>query len=293
VGSKVIKRGKSKHNSSPKSKKTTKSKKSVKLKQTNESKTISKGTLKDVHKKFQNEIPKGIRVLIYYSIILSLFYLSLLFQSDISVFFGFLISGMFAKTLNFIFFLLILVIVYGLIKRIKWTYYLTLSIYFLSLLSSFISILSWNEIQNSILSSLTIIIIPTIILSILINGLTFWYVLTKKEYFFSNKKIEIETKEDKIFTYSINLFLIITFIVIIGSLINFSIRITDTIDELMVKINNQTFTESLFFCDDQKEDKDLCYVALATKHSNEEYISRLCNKIESNFYQFTCYRAIE
>ena len=224
---------------------------------------------------------------------LSLFYLSLLFQSDISVFFGFLISGMFAKTLNFIFFLLILVIVYGLIKRIKWTYYLTLSIYFLSLLSSFISILSWNEIQNSILSSLTIIIIPTIILSILINGLTFWYVLTKKEYFFSNKKIEIETKEDKIFTYSINLFLIITFIVIIGSLINFSIRITDTIDELMVKINNQTFTESLFFCDDQKEDKDLCYVALATKHSNEEYISRLCNKIESNFYQFTCYRAIE
>lgn len=275
MGRKVIKRGKSKHSSSSTKKKT---------------KKLSKETLK----KTDCKIPKGIRVLIYYSIILSLFYLSLLFQSDMGVFFGFLITGIFAKTLNFIFFLLILVIIFGLIKKIKWTYYLTLSIYFLSLLSSFISILSWNEIQNSILSSLTIIIIPTIILSILINGLTFWYILTKKDYFFLKTVSLKETKEDKIFIYSINIFLLLTFIIIVGSMINFTVRITNTIDELMIKINNQSFTESLFYCDDLvDEDKDLCYVALVTKHSDENYISRICNKIESNFYKFTCYRAIE
>ncbi len=236
-------------------------------------------------------VPKGMRVLTYYTILLSVFYLIMLFSSDISIFFGRVVEGIFAKTINLIVFFLLLFVVYGLLRRLWITYYIALSLYFLSILSSAITLFLWNGIKDPGLGILTAIVVPMIIITMLVNGITFWYLLASRSYFFSRGHPAKDRTADRVFSYSIYCFLILFFMILAGAAVNFSLRITSNINTMMKSINDQTMTESLFYCDGMGKDRDLCLVSVVTKYSGQRYISNVCDRIGSRFYRFTCYQA--
>ncbi len=237
------------------------------------------------------EIPKGMRVLIYYSILLSVFYLIMLLSSDITIFFGKEVVGLLAKTINLAVFFLLLFVIYGLLKRLWLTYYIALSLYFLSLLSSAITLVLWSGIKDPRLEIITAIIVPLIIITILVNGVTFWYLISSRSYFFTMENYSVNRTTDKVFTYSIYCFLFLFFMILAGAAVNFSLRITSSIDSMMKSINEQTLTESLFYCEDAGKDHDLCLVSVVTKFSGQQYISNICSRIDSRFYRFACYQA--
>jgi len=229
-------------------------------------------------------MPRGIRVLVLYSLVLAISHLVLLFISDTGVFFGITVTGLLVRFLNLGYFVLIMAVVYGFLCRNRRLYYLALVLYLTSILSNSISLFKVNSLE------LGSYLLPGIALSLAINVITMWYLISIRDYFLLRRK-RMRVHEN-VFVYSIYSVLVI-FIVVLGwSVLNFTMRITDTVDDIMDSINTQSFTESLFYCEESTE-KDLCYVALVVKNEEDKNINKLCRRIDSRFYQFTCRRAIK
>jgi hypothetical protein len=226
-----------------------------------------------------------------YSFVLALCYLLFVFVADTGLIFGYVLSQSAARIINAVTFLLIVAILWGFTKRRIFSYYLALGLYLLSTLSGIVSLFTIVSLSNSSIGSLSGFMYPISIAAIILNMLTFWYLYGARGYF--TGRIVHEGVRDKVFRYTIYAFFVMFIAFIMVFLVSFFLSITRTIDTLMQKINSQTLTESLFFCEEKAgTEKDLCYVALVTKYHTDQSIDRLCDRVQSGFYRFTCHRAL-
>jgi hypothetical protein len=230
------------------------------------------------------------RLLIIYSLILAFIYLLFIFVLDTGLLFGYLLTPVSARLANAVLFMLIVATVWGLARRRIFSYYLAMGLYSLSILSGIVSLFSFGRLSHTELGYLSAFLYPISIATIILNSLTLWYLSGMRPYFEGHEVHE--GVRDTFFRYSLYAFLVMLIVFVAIFSVSFFLSITRTIDSLMRSINDQSLTESLFYCEEkQGTERDLCYVSLVTKHGNEESIAQLCERIESDFYKFTCYRA--
>lgn len=225
----------------------------------------------------------GIRVLLAYTLAGGMFNLAMLFYSDFSFFFGLRLTGFLAKMLDAGFTIGSFYMAYSIIRRVRLGYYVAVMIYFLSIMSAVFTSFFWHGELGSIMG-------PFLWASIILNSITLWYIFVIRGHFFgiSHSSVAIA---DRVFVLSVMGFAGTLFVLACVFGLNFGFRTTKSVDNIMRNINEMTLTESMFFCEDNI-DRDLCYVALVAKHSAVDDITRLCSRIDSDFYRFTCARAI-
>jgi hypothetical protein len=238
----------------------------------------------------EKRLERPIRLLIGYSIVLCVSYLALSIFSSTGLVFGLPIEGMAARAISLVMSVLSGALASGLYIRDKRAYAGSLIVYSASILSSVSALFSMDRIRESSIGPLTDYIYPLIALTVLLNSLTLFFVYRKRAYFLGHRTRHDWT--DKLFSYSMygltagaSVFLLVSGIGLV--------RTVGTIDRLMPSINDQTLTESLFYCEEKSgNEHDLCYVALVVKHPQEESIDKLCDRVVSRFYRYTCYRAL-
>jgi len=234
-------------------------------------------------------LPPGIKILIAYTGIIALFYLLYLLLGGwkpVSIIFGKLIYGPIAVVIELSALILLLSIIYGLIKRHFWVFYVSLIWFSFGIFNAAVSLISFKS-EFDVLRS---ILVLSSFIVIVMNGIIVWYVYSEK-YYFKTKHLNKEIKQkDKFFVYLISVFLIVSILLLITYGLNFyntTIKTTNqVISELKVSSNPDILCS-------QKTDKerDICYLVLTIINDNQE--SSLCENIESDFYKITCYRAIQ
>lgn len=262
----------------------------------------------------QRILPQGIKVLIGYSSLLGIFYLLFGLLIPTTIFFGLEITGDLAKIINIFMALLIFVMVLGLYFARSWAYYLSLWLYFLSIISS-ISIIFFPK--NGMFGIISSFIVIASILAIVINMITAWYVMEKKEYFVLKKNVKANEKiknydlikkqknliaadvsrelslVDRVFISSIYLFYFFTVISALALGMQFYSNVTLKIDNIMTEIDGKTFEQSMNFCNSlDLESRDICYMTSATIFSKVVDPRPLCVSIQDDFFRFTCVRSI-
>ena len=234
------------------------------------------------------KIPIGLNFLIIYTVIIGSFYLLLGATTATTILFGYVLKGAGALIVNVLFMLVIAVIIFGLIKRKAFGWYLAVGWFGFEILNSFSSITairdpSFAAIQTFFRIALTFIIA--------IDGLIIWYLFVKKNCFIKGVKFHHFKSEDKVFVALMSI--LIAIIVISGIYVALKIYI-DTANiskEVISDFHGKSIGESLFLCSLKKDiEKDVCYMSIAVVYDDTP--SFVCDKINFNFYKFSCMQAI-
>jgi len=233
-------------------------------------------------------LPPGIKVLIAYTGVIALFYLLyLLFgvTQPVSVIFGKFVTGNNAVLIEFISLALLVAIIYGLIKRHFWVFYLSLAWFAFSVLNAIISLATFKA-ELDVLR--TVLIISSVVV-IVLNGIIAWYIYTEKQYF-KTKHLNKETRaKDKFFVYLISVFLIVSALVLITFAANFYNTTLAETKVLTAELQDAPLPGVV--CDKKSgSEQDLCFLILSimTQADNGD----ICTNIKSDFYKMTCYRAV-
>ncbi len=234
-------------------------------------------------------LPPGIKVLIAYTGLITFFYLLyFLFaaQKPLSVIFGVLLSGNIAMAVELISLGLLVSILYGLVKREFWVFYVSLAWFSFGILNALVSLVKFNsefDILRKILFASSFVII-------LLNGIIVWYVYSEKKYF-KTKHLNKETKtKDKFFVYVISIFIVVSLLILVTYGIEFYDKTLKTTNEIILELKSAEAPD-IICAQKSGADQDICYLVLAIM--NEERGSRLCENIKSDFYKMTCYRAMQ
>lgn len=233
-------------------------------------------------------LPQGIKVLIAYTGIIALFYLIYLMfgvTKPVSIIFGALIYGPAASILELLALAVLVSIVYGLIKRHYWVFYVSLIWFSFGLLNALISLLRFKSefdvLRNILLVSSFVVIV--------LNGIIVWYVYSEKKYF-RTKHLNKETKEkDKFFVYVISVAIIVSLLILATFGLNFYTTTLKTTNKVIEELQQSPVPE-LLCAQKNNSEQDVCYLVLSIMREGE---SRLCENIKSDFYKITCYRALE
>ena len=234
-------------------------------------------------------LPPGIKVLISYVGAITLIYL-LYFISGItkpvSVIFGKLISGPLAYVLEIGSLIVLIVILYGLIKREFWVFYVSLAWFTFGLLNAVVSLLSFK----SEFDVLRTVLVASSFVVIVLNGIIVWYVYSEK-YYFKVKHLNKETKaKDKFFVYLISTFLVVSLLILLTFGVNFYNTTIKTTNKVIAELNNAPDPE-IVCAQKTGNEKDICYLVLSIKEDGRN--RSLCDSIVSDFYKITCYRALQ
>ena len=234
-------------------------------------------------------LPPGIKVLIAYTGFITFFYLLYFVfaaRKPISVLFGVLLSGNVAMAVELVSLGLLLAILYGLVKREFWVFYVSLAWFSFGILNALVSLVKFNsefDILRKILFASSLVII-------ILNGIIIWYVYSEKKYF-KTKHLNKETKtKDKFFVYVISVFIIVSLLILITYCLEFYNTTLKTTTEIISELKSAEIPDTLCI---QKEgnEKDICYLVLAIMNENKG--SEFCENINSDFYKMTCYRAVQ
>ena len=234
-------------------------------------------------------LPPGIKVLVTYVGVIALFYLLYLIfgiSKPVSVVFGNFIYGTKATMIEFASLVLLLSIIYGLVKRHYWVFYISLTWFSFGLLNAVVSLVRFNSefdvLKNILLISSFVVII--------LNGVIVWYVYTEKR-FFKTKHLNKETKaKDKFFVYLISVFLIVSILFLVTFGLNFYNTTLKTTNKVIAEIQESSIPE-LLCAQKTGSEQDICYLVLAIAKEGKD--SSLCENIKSDFYKITCYRALK
>ncbi|MEK6886506.1 MAG: hypothetical protein AABW88_01620 [Nanoarchaeota archaeon] len=234
-------------------------------------------------------LPPGIKVLIAYTGFITLLYLLyFLFaaKKPISVVFGVLLSGNIALVIELISLGLLFSILYGLVKREFWVFYISLAWFSFGILNAVISLIKFNS-EFDILKK---VLIASSFIIILLNGLIVWYVYSEKKYF-KTKHLNKETKaKDKVFVYIISIFIIVSLLILITYCLEFYNTTLKTTKDIVSELKNADVPD-IVCVQKSGNEQDICYLVLAIM--NEEKGSQQCENINSDFYKMTCYRALQ
>ena len=234
-------------------------------------------------------LPPGIKVLIAYTGFITFFYLLyFLFaaKKPISVVFGVMLSGNIALTIELISLALLISILYGLIKREFWVFYVSLAWFSFGILNALVSLIKFSsefDILRKVLFASSLIII-------ILNGIIVWYVYSEKKYF-KTKHLNKETKaKDKFFVYIISAFIIVSLLILITYGLEFYNTTLKTTNEIISELKIAEVPD-VVCAQKSGSEQDICYLVLAVM--NDERGIQLCENINSDFYKMTCYRAMQ
>ncbi|MFC1728058.1 hypothetical protein ACFLZ7_01170 [Nanoarchaeota archaeon] len=238
------------------------------------------------HKK--EGLPPGIKVLITYASVVSLFYLIYLFvgiQKPISIFFGNLITGAGAMLIDVISVVLLGLIIFGLAKKKYWVFWLSLGWFAYGVINAIVSAFM-IQTQFLILKNMMLLSAVSVLL---LNGLIVWYIYSEKEFFKTKHLNKVTRAKDHMFVYIIASVLIISILLTLTIGVNFYKTTVKTANSI---IEEFTLVGASEFVCDQKigEERDICYVVLAVTLNETD--GEMCESVESDFYKLTCYRAI-
>jgi len=235
-----------------------------------------------------SNLPPGIKVLVAYTGIIALFYLLYLLLGvarPVSVIFGQFFYGGTATLIETISVILLIAIIYGLIKRHFWVFYLSLIWFSFGILNAVVSLAIFDSefdiLRNVLFISSFIIII--------LNGIIIWYVYTEKSYFKTKHLNKVTRAKDKFFVYVISVFLIVSILILITFGVDFYNTTLKTTDKLISELETEEIPE-LFCAQKSGEEQDLCYLILSIMRDGED--ERICENIKSDFYKITCLRSL-
>jgi len=230
----------------------------------------------------------GLRVLITYSFVIALFYLFLALIFPTTMLFGIVLSGLLGRVFNALMFFAVMVMVYGFEKRAAWSRKFAVWLYLFSILNSVISMLFVGRTELGVLSGL---LFPLFIFTILLNALTAWYVLVRKECFSNRHLSHLGASVDpidRVFISSVYLFYFFLIIFTVALGFEFYRNATYIVDVVIADLNGKTFKESIPVCEHKSGDmRDICFVSLAAIHKGSASVD-VCDFIRSDFYRFTC-----
>lgn len=207
------------------------------------------------------------------------------------------IANVFSNELFYIILTLFSVIItslvlFGVYKRIKWTYYLAFISFIIGILVSFGSII-WN------LVSLKFTVLIPYIFNIATNSLFIWYFIKRKEYFldksynlnFSNPDIQ---KQEKIFKRLIIIFIVLYFVLLIVVSVFITATQLSSSLTLVNEINKRDPSSALKFCEAKTnlKEKDIClftFVQLDIKKYQLTGVENICLQISDLNIRDNCY----
>lgn len=248
---------------------------------------MDKGTSKS--SKVSNALPPGIKVLITYTAVITFFYLiySLFgISKPISVFFGTFIYGTAATIIELTSLALLLIILYGLIKRHYWVFWISLAWFSFGAVNALVSLFKFRA-EFDVLKQ---VLLLSSFIVIVLNGIIAWYIYSEK-YYFKVKHLNKETKaKDKFFVYVISCFLIVSFLVLITFGVHFYRTTFSITNKLIVELKQDPY-QDLVCAKKQGTEQDVCYLVLSIIREGQE--PEICENIQSDFYKMTCYRSLE
>lgn len=234
-------------------------------------------------------LPPGIKILIVYSILIAFFYLLYLIlgtTKPISLFFGKFIYGGSAYFLEFLSLAALLSIIYGLIKKHYWAFYVSLVWFAFGAVNALVSLLFFSSefdvLKNVLLISSFIVVA--------LNGLIAWYIYSEKEYFkvkHLNKKTQAK---DKFFVYVISSFIIVSILILATFGLNFYNNTLKTTNKVISELQSSAVPE-LHCSSKEGSERDICYLVVSVMFNGED--AGVCENIESDFYKMTCYRSLK
>ncbi len=238
-------------------------------------------------------IPLGIKFLIGYLLFISSLYI-ISFVSGLSfpttILFGKIVAGQQAVIFNAVLLVLIGFMIFGFWKRKSFAFDLAISFFGFSTLNS---LLSLTLFDSSELLPFKKLMLLSFVSLIFMNIVVIWYILHERKYFYAKKFHDRPVHQrDKVFLYIICLFWIVALLV--GSTLGMQfykdskVLIDDNIKEL-----STNFASGDSVCSQKTgADQDVCYLVLATAKSyhNQDY-EGLCDKIDSDFFRFSCARS--
>ncbi len=241
------------------------------------------------HYKRYNASPRGLKVLISYSLLLAVlyFFFGILFPTTIV--FGHQVNGPLAQLINMTSFVFMVGLIYGYIHRRTWVWEASLIWHILSLTSSVFSLIIWG-------SNLVTILADSIVLSSLViffvNSVTIWYIYVRKDYFKYHKLEHKLDHLDKIYIHIMTIFFVILVLVGTFVVLAFYQSTSGHIDDLINELRGNTVEEALFLCANKEQpERDLCFLTIAVSEPRM-VDSDMCNMIFSNFYRLTCFEAL-
>lgn len=233
-------------------------------------------------------MPYGLKIILWYTTIIAFF------QLIIGIFVPFSYPGisLLIPTINLfnaIFFLICLVIVYGLLKKKIWAYKLILIWYFVSIFYNFF----YFFFSYDIFDIMADVLFVGLVFSFLVNCTVIWYLMSQKEYFkhhgifHAHQRIRFKEIEanDYVFMNVFFAFWVVTVIVLIFSgakLMNDTFEISN---DVISKITETGFYDSSICADSDLKYSDACYMTFGVIKKDNSY----CSAIISPFYKFTCY----
>lgn len=234
------------------------------------------------------KLPPGIQVLVAYAGIISLFYLLYLvfgISQPVSLVFGTFLYGTPATIIELISLGILLAIIYGLIKKHFWVFYISLAWFIFGALNAIISLFRFRS-EFDILKS--ILIISSIVV-IILNGIIAWYIYSERNFFKTRHLNKITKAKDKFFVYVISTFLIVSILILVTFGINFYTQTIKTTNNLITELQNDPLPQ-LHCAQKNVSEQDLCYLVASIMQGSTD--KTICENINSDFYKMTCYRAL-
>lgn len=240
--------------------------------------------------KIDHHIPLGINILILFSGLMGVLYLLFSTLFSFTITFGMVIEGAIARLLNIIMIILISFMIFGFAKKRMWSYNLA------NIMFSFIilnSIISMFFIKKSVSGTLILFVTFSFFFLIMMNVITLWYVRHMKNYFMHKYHPPFISNEDKTYISSLA-FLWLVFIFVSGILVSsYYEETTQKLDKIILELQNThpQYVDSV--CSFKQDDRDLCLLTGAIIYENELNTINICKMINSYFYRYACFSAIQ
>ncbi|MBW2967020.1 hypothetical protein KY362_00895 [Candidatus Woesearchaeota archaeon] len=242
-------------------------------------------------------IPLGIRFLIGYLLFLTVLYLiSFIYGITFptTILFGKMIVGARALIINSVLLALILAMVYGFWKRKAYTFDLSVSFFSFAALNAIISLLLFDSAEHPMFRKLLLLSFVSLVV---MNIIIVWYILHERKYFYSERfKDRPFHHRDKVFLYTIITFWVV--VLLLGGTIGaqFYKDTKSMIDDTLKEMRGDYYRGQLVCDAKEGPEKDVCNLvlatALSTKQRPADELKSICDRIESEFYSFTCMRSI-
>ncbi|MEM4336931.1 MAG: hypothetical protein QXG86_02920 [Candidatus Woesearchaeota archaeon] len=233
--------------------------------------------------------PLGVKVLLTYLFIILFFYITYIIiglKSPIAVVVGQIIEGVGAIIFTISTTIILFFIIYSIIKRKKWGYYLSIAWFVFGILNAVLSLILLSEEISSATRNF-LILSSSIIL--LIDIIAIIYIVSEKQYFFATHLLLKRVRTiDKIFVGLITIF--IASLIVISCIIGYDFYKTNVklADSLIEELKGKTEKQQEDLCNSKTgQERELCLLILSIKSGSLER----CKEIKSDFYRFACMRA--
>ncbi len=236
-------------------------------------------------------MPLCIRLLTVYSLVLMLFYFFFAFTLRTAYIFGLVFQGTNAQLVNIISFFIVAALTYGYYFRKPYGFTLSLWWYSLTILNFFVNVFIAKQPALAAVNDIMKIVF---IFIFIINGITLWYIHEKRSYFLHPGRYKHRfDNSDRVFLYMMTLLAFLVIIIMTAITIKFYTETTKSIDTYLENFQDLSAQEAYSYCLSREvQNKDLCLTTLAII-KNTPGMEPICERVESDFYRFTCNYAFE